>query len=109
VYWRFYNRRWGLILKAPRLKVQRADEYRERVRKMSDASLDTIIQKHIGLSEKQLQDATWEEIDAMAQKRHGIKPPLQRSPLPFYAGSLYVRMERLGDLEESRKRWDEIR
>jgi hypothetical protein len=35
MYWRFYNRRWALIFKASRRKVQRADEYRERVRNFS--------------------------------------------------------------------------
>ena len=75
---------------------------------MSDVSLDTVIRKHTGFSEQQLQDATWEEIDMIAQKRNGMKPLLQRSPHPFYAGSLYVTMERFGSLEESRERWDKI-
>jgi len=75
---------------------------------MIDVSLDTVIRKHTGLSEKELQDATWEEIDAMAQKRNGEKPSLERNTRHFYAGSLYVMLGRFGSLEESRERWNKI-
>jgi hypothetical protein len=75
---------------------------------MSDVSLDTVIRKHTGLSEKELQAATWEEIDTMAQKRNGVKPSFQRSSHLFYPGSVYVMMGRFGSLDESRERWEKI-
>jgi hypothetical protein len=74
---------------------------------VSDISLDTVIRKHTGLSEKELQAATWEEIDTIAQKRNGGKPSFQRSSL-FYPGSVYVMMGRFGNLDESRERWEKI-
>jgi len=74
---------------------------------MGDASLDTVIRKHTGLTEKKLQDATWEEIDTMAQERNGVKPPLGRSSLS-YAGSIFVSMGRFGSLDQSRERWNKI-
>ena len=75
---------------------------------MSDVSLDTVIRKHTGFSEKELQNATWEEIDAMSQKKNGDKPSLQRSPHLPYASSLYVMQGRFGDLGESRERWNKV-
>ena len=75
---------------------------------MSDLSLDTVIRKHTGLSEKELRDATWEEIDAMSQRKNGSKPALQRNSHLFYAGSIYVMTERFGNFDESHERWSKI-
>ena len=75
---------------------------------MSDVSLGTVIRKHTGLSEKELQNATWEEIDAMSQKKSGNTPSLQRSSGILYASSLYVMQARFGSLDESRERWNKI-
>jgi len=75
---------------------------------MSDVSLDTAIRKYTGLSEKELQDATWEEIDALALKKHGTKPLLQRTLGLLYAGSPYVMTGRFGHFDESRERWNKI-
>jgi len=70
--------------------------------------LDGLLRKYTGMGEKELQNATWEEIDAMAEEKNGCKPSLQRSRGLFYAGSPYVMTERFGSLEESRTRWDKI-
>ena len=75
---------------------------------MNDVSLDAIIRKHTGLSKQELQNATWEEIDALAERINGIKPLLQRTPDLLYAGSPYVMTGRFGSLEESRERWNKI-
>jgi len=63
---------------------------------MSDTQLDAVMQKHTGLSCDELQNATWTDIDELAQSRNGSAPVLR----PF--------SERFGDLSVARRRWAEI-
>jgi len=70
--------------------------------------LDTIIQKYVGVSENDLQNATWEEVDQLAKVQNGTSPCLQRMHGTLYASSPYVMAGRFGSLEESNERWNKI-
>ena len=58
---------------------------------------------------EELQSATWEEIDAIAERIHGHKPVMQRSDerIPC-AGSPYIMNNRIGSLEDSNARWEQL-
>jgi len=77
-------------------------------RKMEDSSLSSLIWKYTGLSEKELQRATWEEIDAMAQKRNGTMPAIRCTPGLLYTGSVYIMADRIGSLSDVQERWNKI-
>ena len=59
--------------------------------------------------EEELRNATWEEIDAIAEKIHGQKPAMKRSDVRIpYAGSPYIMDDRIGSLDESNTRWEKL-
>ena len=59
--------------------------------------------------EEELRNATWEEIDATAEKLHGEKPTLKRGDdRVSYAGSAYIANDSIGSLDESNARWEQL-
>ena len=59
--------------------------------------------------EEELQTATWEEIDAIAERIHGKKSVVQRSDVRIpYAGSPFIMADRIGTLEASNAKWEQL-